>query len=118
MCVCVLRVLARFRDAGAGGMVILQMVTVASGSRSARTLFWEFSMERFPWHLAVCWMLRMVLCLGSSQSRQKLNVVFEPGTSDRNSETLLACESCTVFSEHFVLHDREIDTPTLSPECQ
>ncbi len=75
-------------------------------------------MERFQWHLAVCWMLRTVLCLGSSQSRQKLNVVFEPGTSDSNGETLLAGGSCTVFSEHFVLHDREIDTPTLSPECQ
>jgi len=118
MCVCVLRVLARFRDAEAAVTVILQMVTVASGSRSTQILFWEFSMERFRWHLGVCWILRMVLCLGSRQSRQKLNVVFEPGTSDRNSETLLAGESCTVFSEHFVLHDREIDPLTLSPECQ
>ena len=118
MCVCVLRVLARYRDAEAGVTVILQMVTVASGSRSARILFWEFSMDRFRWRLAVCWMLRTVLCLGSSQSRQKPNVVFELGTSDRNSETLLAGEFCTVFTEHFVLHDREIDLPTLSPECQ
>jgi hypothetical protein len=94
------------------------MVAVVAGDRGARILFWEFSMERCPWHLAVCWMLRTVLCLGSSQSRQKLNVAFQPGTSDRNSETLLAGESCTVFSEHFVLHDREIDPPTLSPECQ
>jgi len=108
----------RIRDADAGSMAILQMVTVASDSRSARILFWESSMERFPWHLAVCWMLRTVLCLGSRQSRQKLNAVFEPGTSDRNSETLLTGESCTALSEHFVLHDREIDLPTLSPECQ
>jgi hypothetical protein len=63
-------------------------------------------------------MLRTILCLGSSQFRQKLNVVIEPGTSDRNSETLLTGESCTAPSEHFVLHDREIDPPTLSSKCQ
>ena len=60
----------------------------------------------------------MFLCLGSGRPRQGLNVVLGPRTANRVTSTTPDDGISTEANERFVLHDREIDTPTLSPECQ
>ena len=77
-----------------------------------------FSIVGLPWHRGLCWMLRMVLGLGSGRSRQGLNVVLGPRSANRVTSTTPGDGISTEANERFVLHDHEIDTPTLSPECQ
>ena len=60
----------------------------------------------------------MFLCLGSGRPRQGLNVVLGPRSANRVTSTTPDDGISTEANERFVLHDREIDTPTLSPECQ
>ncbi len=71
-----------------------------------------------PWHRGVSWMQRLVLGLQPGRSRQGLNVVLGPRTANRVTSTTPDDGISTEANERFVLHDREIDTPTLSPECQ
>mgnify|MGYP001813980489 CR=1 FL=1 len=115
---CDLGVSARIRDEAASVMAVLRIVAVVDGIRGAPILFRGFSIVGLPWHRGLCWMLRMVLGLQSGRLGQGLNVVLGPRSANRVTSTTPDYGLSTEANERFVLHDREIDTPTLSPECQ
>ena len=118
MCVCVLRVLARFRDAEAGVTFVLGTVAVVGGNRCAPMPFWDFSIAGLPWNLGVRRMWRLELGLSPDRCRQGLDVLFGPQTANRNNEAASDGGTFTVTNEYFLPHVREVDTPTLSPEFQ
>ena len=76
MCVCILRVLARFRYAGAGVTVVLLIVAVVSGRIGAPVLSWSFSIVGLSWQRGVRWTPGMPLCLSPGRFRRELAVVF------------------------------------------
>ena len=115
---CDLGVSARIRDEAASVMAVLRIVAVVDGIRGAPILFGGFSIVGLPRHLGVSRIQRLVLGLGSGRSRQGLNVVLGPRTANRVTSTTPDDGISTGANERFVLHDREVDTPTLSPECQ
>ncbi len=80
--------------------------------------FRGFSIVGLPWHRGVSWMQRLVLGLQPGRSRLGLNVALGPRSANRVTSTTPDDGISTEPNERFVLHDREIDTPTLSPECQ
>ena len=104
--VCALRVSARIRNANVGVIAVLQMVAVVAGGHRAQILFWEFLIVRLSWHLGVCWMWRMAMCLGSGRSRQGLDVVFGPRTANWICEAAFDSGISTVINECLVLHVR------------
>ena len=113
-----LRVSARIRDETAGVMAVHRTVTVVDGIGGAPILFRGFSIVGLPWHPGASWMQRLVLGLQPGRPRQGLNVVLGPRSANRVTSTTPDDGISTEANERFVLHDREIDTPTLSPECQ
>ena len=92
-------VLARSRDAGAGVGVILRIVADAPGDCGAQILFQEFWIVGSLWHLGVCWVRRLILCLGSGRPRQGLNDVFGPRTADGINEVSIDEEISTEADE-------------------
>ena len=113
----VLGVSARIRDEVASVMAILRIVAVVDGIGGAPILFRGFSIVGLPWHLGLCRMRRMFLGLQPGRSRQGLNVVLGPRSANRVTSTTPDEGISTEANERFVLHDHEIDTPTLSREC-
>lgn len=59
----------------------------------------------------------MVLCIDFDRSRPSLEVSAGPQSSNRTSDAAFKSENSIVIDEGVVLHDREVDTTTLSPEC-
>jgi hypothetical protein len=62
-------------------------------------------------------MRKMVLCLGSGGSSQAPDGSFRPGMANWMNEAAIDGRISIEPNQRSVLHDREIDTPTLSPEC-
>ena len=115
-CVCDSGVSVRGRDVEAAGTVVLGTVAVVGGTRGAPTLFPGFWIVGLSWQLGVRRIRRSVLCLGSDRSGPGLNVVSGPRMARGSTEAAFDSRISTVIDERFVLHVREIDTPTLSPE--
>jgi hypothetical protein len=115
---CVLRVSSRIRDAGAGVTVVLRIVVVVSGRIGARVGSWSFSVVRLSWQPGGRWTPGMVLYLSPVRFRLELDVVFGVPTVSESNIAATECRVSTEADECFGLHDRAIDTPTLSPECQ
>jgi hypothetical protein len=117
-CVCVLRVLARFRDAGASLTAVLWIVAVVTGRVDAPVVSWSFSIVGLSCQPGVRWTPGMVLCLSPGRFRRELDVVFGIPTASGYNEDSAECSVSTKAGERLVLHIRGIDTSTLSPECQ
>ncbi|MFV1962423.1 MAG: hypothetical protein ACC658_11395 [Acidimicrobiia bacterium] len=107
---------ARIRDAEADVVGIPGVAAVVGGDRGAQALLWGLSIAGLPWHLGGHRMRRIVLCPGPVRSRLRVDALFEPRTANRINETAFHGEISTEANGRFVLHDRGIDTPTLSPE--
>lgn len=70
-----------------------------------------------PWHPGVSWMREAVLCLRPGRSRQGLKLLFGPQTANGSNEAAIDGKISTEANEGFLLHVREVDVPTPSPEC-
>ena len=60
----------------------------------------------------------MLLCRGPGRSRKGFDVVCGPCTANGINGATVDGRISTAIAERCVLHDRAVDTPTLSPECQ
>jgi hypothetical protein len=101
MCVCVLRVSVRVRDADVHIVVLLRIV---GGDHAAQILFRGFLIVHLPWPVGVRWMQGMVLCLGSERFREKLDVVFGTRTANGNNEAANEGWVSTGANDSFALH--------------
>jgi hypothetical protein len=101
MCVCVLRVSVRVRDAD---VRIVALLRIVGGDHAAQILFRGFLIVRLPWPVGVRWMRGMVLCLGSGRFREELVVVFGTRMASGNNEAAHECRVSTEVNDRFVLH--------------
>ena len=118
MCVCVLRVSSRIRDAEAGIAVDLQIVAVVGGGHPAQILFWSFLIVGLHWPTGVYWLRNVDLWLGRERSREGLDGVSGPRAANWMNEIAVDDGISAAFCERFLVHIQGIDPPTLSPECQ
>ena len=115
---CDLGVSVRNRDAMAGIGVVLEMVAVVRRGHAAQILFWGFLIVGLHWPAGVCWVRRIVLWQGPERSRKGLDCLVDRRAAHWMNEAAFDNGISTEANKRFVLHDREIDTPTLSSECQ
>ncbi|RLE14656.1 MAG: hypothetical protein DRJ28_05380 [Actinobacteria bacterium] len=118
MCVCVLRVPARFRAAKAGIAVVLQIVAVVGSGHAAQILFWGFLIVDLHWPTGVCWVRNIVLWLGPGRSREGLDGLSGPQAANWMNKIAVDDRISTEANERFLVHIQGIDPPTLSPKCQ
>jgi len=114
--VCDSGVSVRGRDVEAAVTVVLGTVAVVGGDRGAPILFRGFSIVGLPWQLGVRQVWRTVLRPGSDRSGLRPGVLSGPRTTVWMNEAAFDGGNSAVPDERFMLHVREIDTPTLSPE--
>jgi hypothetical protein len=115
--VCVLRVLARFRDTGAGVTVILQIVAVVGGGHATHILLWGFLIVGLHWPTGVC-VCDVVLWLGPERSREGLDGLCGPRATIWMNRIAVDDGISAASCKRFLVHIQRIDPPTLSPECQ
>jgi len=118
MCVCVLGVSSRIRDAEVGATVDLQIVAVVGGGHAAQNMFWGFLIVGLHWPIGVCWVRNTVLWLGRERSREGLDDLFGSRAANWMNKIAFDDGISAASCERFLVHTQGVDPPTLSRECQ
>jgi len=116
-CVCDLAVVVRNCDSNARVVVVLRIVTLVGGGHTAQILFWGFLIVGLHWPAGVCWVRNLSLWLGPERSRESLDGLCGHRAANWMNQVAFDDRISTSATGRSLLHDRAIDTPTLSPEC-